>query len=269
MTDAECVTFLQWALPRMGLRWPGFRKVRRQVRRRLTRRLEALSLAGPTEYRAYLAETPAEWTHLDTLCRISISRFYRDRGVYDRLRDDVLPTLAEAARERGTLRCWSAGCASGEEPYTLCLIWERALRPRFPELELRVLASDADPHMLARARAARYPAGCLKDLPPGWREAFEPDGDEYVLGEAVRRPVELRPHDLREELPDETFDLILCRNLVFTYFASELQAKLLERLLARLRVGGVLGIGRKEALPAERADLVPWAPNCNLFRKVE
>jgi hypothetical protein len=91
MTDQECGQFLQWALPRLGMRWPGFRKVRRQVHKRLNRRLDELGLTQILEYCGYLKTHPDEWQILESFLRISISRFYRDRGVWDRLRDEVLP----------------------------------------------------------------------------------------------------------------------------------------------------------------------------------
>src|SRR5215831_124315 len=101
MRDADCVAFLRWALPQMGFEWRGFRRVRRQVCKRLGRRLAALGISQPQGYRAYLAEHPAEWQQLDGLCRISISRFYRDREVFDAVRDRLLPALAVRARQRG------------------------------------------------------------------------------------------------------------------------------------------------------------------------
>ena len=101
MTDCECVEFLQWALPQLGLRWPGFRKVRRQVHKRIVRRLSELSLTRLSEYRDYLVIHSNEWALLDKLSRISISRFYRDRDVFNHLRDEILPDLARTARCRG------------------------------------------------------------------------------------------------------------------------------------------------------------------------
>src|SRR5688572_10367475 len=93
MTDAECVDLLQWALPRLGLRWQGFRKVRRQVCRRLSRRIAELGLSEAGSYRAYLESNEQEWDALAALCRVTISRFWRDRAVFEALRDEVLPQL--------------------------------------------------------------------------------------------------------------------------------------------------------------------------------
>jgi hypothetical protein len=132
MTDADVVAFLQWALPTLRMRWPGFRKVRGQVRKRLARRLRELDLETLRDYEAHLEAHPEEWATLDGFCRITISRFYRDRGVFDTLRDRVLPDLGSIAEARraSVIRAWSAGCASGEEPYSLSLAWELGTRRR-------------------------------------------------------------------------------------------------------------------------------------------
>ena len=97
MRDEDCVAFLQWALPRLHMRWTGFRKVRAQVCKRLQRRLGQLGLGGLGDYRHHLAGHGEEWPILDGLLRITISRFYRDKGVFAFLADRVLPSLAEEA----------------------------------------------------------------------------------------------------------------------------------------------------------------------------
>ena len=109
---------------------------------------------------------------------VEVARFLRDRGIFQALRQDVLPVLAERARaESRALRCWSAGCASGEEPYSLVI----AARLGSPPLgvPLDVVAMDIDPQLIARARRGVFPAGALRELPEAWRaRAFEPAGDE-------------------------------------------------------------------------------------------
>jgi len=101
--DAACVEFLQWALPRLRMRWAGFRKVRRQVCRRVERRIRELDLHDVDAYRAYLELTPDEWLQLDALCHVTISRFYRDRGVFELLERSVLPELAADVEALGAL----------------------------------------------------------------------------------------------------------------------------------------------------------------------
>ncbi len=101
MTDSECTRFLQEALPRLHLRWAGFRKVRKLVCKRVARRLRELGLPDLAAYRAFLESHPGEWDVLDGFCRIPISRFYRDREVFASLEQDVLPALAQAAVAAG------------------------------------------------------------------------------------------------------------------------------------------------------------------------
>jgi len=270
MKDTACVEILQWALPRLGKRWPGFRKVRRQVCKRIDRRLAALDLTGVAAYRAYLETHPAEWVILDSMCRISISRFYRDRGVFDCLRAEAGPGLMRAASRRGEkeFHIWSVGCASGEEPYTLSLLWHLDWQALYPGMACRLLATDADPHLLDRARRGCYPGSSLKDLPPAWHQtAFEPVANNHCLREEFKTGVEFRQQDIRTDSPAESFHLILCRNLVFTYFDLESQHEALARLIQRLRPGGALITGKTEQLPPGASGLRPWFPKQGIYRK--
>jgi chemotaxis protein methyltransferase CheR len=263
------VALLRWALPRLGMRWNGFRKVRRQVCKRVDQRRAELHLPTTDAYRTYLSAHASEWAVLDALCRIPISRFFRDRAVFEQLRCTVLPILADACRARGasTLRAWSAGCASGEEPYSLKLLWEFELRARFPGLGLEIVATDAAPHMLARARRARYSASSLRDLPQDWIDrAFRPINGEHQLRPEFTTGIEFRCEDIREHCPPGQFDLVLCRNLAFTYFDDALQRDTLERLTNRLVAGGFLLIGIHESLPANGEALTTWDARTGLYR---
>ena len=274
MRDRDCVAFLQWALPRLGLRWDGFRRVRGQIRKRLARRLQELGLGDLDAYRCRLGADRDEWRRLDALCRVTISRFYRDRGVWDELARTWLPESARRASARGEreLRCWSAGCASGEEPFTLAIVWQLVVGPRLraPAPAIRILATDADEQLLERARRGRYGVSSLRDLPAALREqCFRPEGRRFVLDPTLRRSVELVRQDVRVELPDETFDLLLCRNLVFTYYVERLQRELLGRLLARLAPDGLLVVGIHESLPARPAELTAVDARHGLFLRGE
>jgi chemotaxis protein methyltransferase CheR len=272
MNDAECVAFLQWALPRMRLEWRGFRNVRRTVCGRVVRRIRALGLGDVAAYRAYLEASPPEWDELRALCSIPISRFYRDREVFESLQRAALPALADGAIQRraSTLECWSAGCASGEEPYTLSILWQLKLAPRYsPQLQLRVLATDIDPVLLDRAVAACYRSSALKELPLSWRaQAFEQRAGEWCLREQFRAGVRIARQDICATLPDQRFDLILCRNVVFTYFAPELQHQLAQQLLHRLYPGGALVLGLHESFPMDLAGIAPWPGARAIIRRV-
>jgi chemotaxis protein methyltransferase CheR len=251
MTDAECVAFLQWALPRLGLRWQGFRKVRRQVCRRVSRRIDELSLSGADAYRAHLERNAEEWDVLAPLCRATISRFWRDRAVFEALRDKVLPDLGPS------VSAWSAGCASGEEPYSLVLAAAEAC------VEMHVIATDVDPALLDRARRAWYRHSSLRDLPADLRARAFDDGR---LRPEYRERVEFLPGDVRDGAPGGPFDLVLCRNLVFTYFADELQREAGHELACSLRTGGALVVGAHEALPDGLDGFEPWSAARGVYR---
>jgi chemotaxis protein methyltransferase CheR len=268
--EAQFVEFLQWALPRLALRWPGFRKVRRQVIKRLGRRINALQLPDLDAYRRYLESHEAEWSVLDSCCRITISRFYRDRHVFDVLAQEGLPELVSGCRAQAErqLRCWSVGCGAGEEAYTLVLIWMLHAAPQAPPHSLSLIATDADVAQIARARKGCYPPSSLKELPPRWRElAFTREEERFCIKPEFRRRVQWAVQDLRKMTPAGVFELILCRNLVFTYFSMSLQRELLQRLEACLSPGGLLVIGAHETLPDGSPTWGNWRPGLPIYRK--
>ncbi|MBI4525429.1 MAG: chemotaxis protein CheR [Deltaproteobacteria bacterium] len=270
MTDSEGVEFLQWCLPRLHLRWRGFRKVRRRVYKRLNRRLQDLGLPSVEAYRVYLEDHPVEWAMLDRLCWINISRFYRDQGVFRHLQHEILPQLAQqiVARREREISCWSAGCAGGEEAYTLAIIWRYCLATQFPTLCLRIVATDIDFEAIQRAERGCYRASSVKDLPTEWRaEAFVTIADELCLKDEYRAPITFMVQDIRERAPEGPFQLVLCRNLVFTYFDEILQKKTLQRLTDGLTPGGVLIIGNLESLPDGPWGIQPWSKRPGVYRK--
>ena len=257
LSDRECAALLAWAAQRLGLADAGFARVRGQVRKRVSRRIGELRLPDAAAYRAFLERDASEWTVLDRLCRVTISRFWRDGPAFDALTEQVLPALVERARARDDLRLriWSLACASGEEPYSVALAWHLRLAPRCPGMSLDLVASDASPHLLERAARAEYPASIFRELPADLRAplAIPAVPSELVhIPAALRAGVTLRELDVRRACPPGPFDLILCRNLVFTYFDDALRARLLAGFHARTVPGGALMIGKRECLPDSR-----------------
>jgi chemotaxis protein methyltransferase CheR len=148
------------------------------------------------------------------------------------------------------------------------LQWRLQLAARFPGLAFCVLGTDIDARLIERARAACYGASSIEALPQDWRaQAFERRGRLRCLRDPFRRDVELAQQDLLAGLPEREFDLVLCRNVAFTYF-DEAGARLaLERLASRLRPGGALVIGLHEQLPPPAENFAPW-PGCRaVFRR--
>lgn len=252
MTDDACVRFLQECLPRIGLQWRGYRKVRGMVCKRVRRRMRELSLADYDDYRAYMGTTPAEWDRFAAFCRIPISRFYRDKEVFNVLGREVLPSLAGKARKResAAVSVWSVGCASGEEPYSVAILWDLDVAKDFPGMSLRVLATDVEPHMIDRAKRGCYRQGSIKDVPSSWvARAFSLEQNEYCVRGLARQAVTFETADFMRNPPHERFDLVLCRNVAFTYFAPAEQLEALQILTRHLRREGFLVVGAHEKLP--------------------
>ena len=263
MKSTDCVAFLQWALPHLSLSWRGFRKVRSQVCKRIRRRMQSLGLEDFAAYQGHLDRHPEEWAILDGFCRITISRFYRDRNVFRVLGEHILPDLAQqAAQERRCVTCWSAGCASGEEVYTLRILWDLTLAGTHADVALSLLGTDIDEAVLARASAGCYVRGSVKEMPSDWIDrCFESRDDLLCVKPAHRQDVSFLQQDIRRDIPEGPFDLVLCRNLVLTYFEPPLQMQVMRNLAVRLRCGGYLVIGAHESAPAGIAGFQPL-PDC-------
>ncbi len=206
------------------------------------------------------------------MCRITISRFYRDTAVLAHLGTEVLPVLAEHALARGEtgLRCWSAGCASGEEAYSLVLLWDRVAGKAYPQLDIHVTATDIDTVLLERARVACYPFSSVKALPAAWLQAaFSQKQGGYCLEQRLRSKVSFLCQDIRQGVPNKGFHLVLCRNMAFTYFDKWLQSTVLATIHASLRAGGVLVLGGHESLPDECSGFNQWLPQQPISRRTD
>ncbi len=270
MNDKDFIEFLQWALPEMRMRYTGFRKVRKQVRKRVQSRLLELSLKNLDAYRNYLKNNNNEWTFLDSICRITISRFFRDKFLFEDLYKSILPMLAQNAidNNKNIIRIWSAGCASGEEAYTLNLLWNYFLHSNYPSLKIEIIATDADDRMLKRAREAVYPGSSLKELPNELEyRCFEKKEDIYCLKDEFRESVTFLKQDIRNEMPRGPFNIIFCRNLVFTYFEISLQQEISKRIFDLLFPGGFLIAGSHEELPRGDITIKNWEGNSMVYQR--
>jgi chemotaxis protein methyltransferase CheR len=268
MKDSDCTVFLQWALPRLDLRWPGFCKVRRQVCKRIKRRMRDLGIEGFAGYRERLEADAEEWRLLDECCHITISRFFRDKGVFEALQSRVLPEIAKRAeRERRKARCWSAGCASGEEPYSVGVLWDLEIAMAFPSVDMAIVATDVDETALERAREGCYEPTSLREVPPVLvAQAFDFIGGWLCVRAQHRKQVGFLRQDLRSQAPPGPFDLALCRNVAFTYFTEPLQRLALGRIRDELLPGGYLVVGAHEHLPEEIGGFVPIADEPQILR---
>ena len=217
------------------------------LRRRLAVRMRAHGVHRYEDYAAILARRPDEYDLLVTALAINVTKFFRNPETYAVLREKVVvPLWAGGA----PVRVWSAGCASGEEPFSLSLLFHDVAGPRTASVKgrLRIDATDLDPGALDDLRRASYDRAAVEDLPRSLLERHFSAGPPFRLDPEVAACVHPRRHDLtREPPPDPPYDLILCRNVVI-YFDRALQERLFNAFADALRPGGFLLLGKVETL---------------------
>lgn len=238
------------------------------ARRRVARRARTCRCDGAA-YARRLRDDPAEAEALLAALTIHVSQFFRNPSTFDHLRRQVLPALIERAgrTRRGELRLWCAGCAGGEEPYSLAML-ARELAP--PGLSLSLLATDLSPVILERAREGLYAPTRLVQVPAELRERyFHAEGQDFRLDREIRRMVRFRRQDLLAAGEYPRADLILCRN-VLIYFSRPEQERIADRFSRALPPGGFLVIGRAENLfGAARERFHGEVPRERIYRRLE
>jgi len=184
----------------LRLSWPGYRKVRKGVKKRIARHMEQCGCRTMEDYIRLLEQEQGLRMRCEQLMAVSISRFFRDRALWVTLAEDILPRMI--VRHFDTLRVWCAGCACGEEVYSLKILWE-GLKHRFDHLPvLEIMATDISPAYVARAKAGVYTRSSLKEVPEGRALTLlpTPKGQEYLCRNPFaekRDPLETAASSLR------------------------------------------------------------------------
>jgi chemotaxis protein methyltransferase CheR len=221
---------------------------------RLSRRLRVLGLASFGEYREFLeGGDGSEIERFINSISTNHTKFFRESHHFAHFRTSLVQPFLKQDQKRGgrKLRVWSAGCSSGEEPYTIALVLRRDITDIAGQ-DVRILATDIDTDVLAKASRGEYPADALDNIPDPFCRYFQPtEGSEaatVTVAHDVRSLVTFRPLNLMEAWPIKgPFDAIFCRN-VMIYFDSPTKSKLIERFVRLLKPGGWLYIGHSESL---------------------
>jgi len=219
---------------------------------RLTRRLRALGLASFREYRRLLAADAQELVQLTNAITTNLTAFFRERHHFDYLCEEVLRPIAADPRAARRVRIWSAGCSSGEEPYSIAMTVIEALAD-LPRWDIRILATDLDSDVLARARAGIYPAGRMhgvdaERLARFFIERRDGTGASYQVLPELAALVTFKQLNLMHKLPMKgPLDAIFCRNTVI-YFDKDTQRDLFRRIAALQHPGDKLFLGHSESL---------------------
>ena len=238
------------------------------ILRRLQRRMVSIGTRQLADYAAYLAQHPEEGAHLVASFLINVTEFFRDPAFYAALRERVLPELIAYARKQGNvLRIWSAGCATGEEAYSVAILVAEALGDELSQFAVQIFATDLDEDALAFARRGIYPAAALASVPEDLRaRAFTLLDGSYEIAPRLRALVTFGQHDLGQRAPFPRIDLVLCRN-VLIYFTLELQRRALQLFAFALREGGYLALGKAETANPLAAYFAPTDERLKLYRR--
>lgn len=220
------------------------------IRRRIAIRIRATHCRTAEEYGDLLRQNPLESDLLLKVLTIHVSQFFRNPSAFDKMRTEIIPNLLNARETKGgeCLTFWSVGCASGEEPYSIALILKEFFPREAIKERIAILATDVDANILEVARSGIYGEERLVELPEAMRKRwFRREEGRYHLAPEIKEMVDFRKRDLfnRESFPES--DLILCRN-VLIYFEREQQEKILTGFADVLRTGGILILGKSEAL---------------------
>ncbi len=248
-TAAESEAFediLEYLRQTRGFDFTGYKRA--SLMRRVVRRMHDVSSPSFDTYLDYLQVHPEEFEALFNTILINVTAFFRDAEVWDYVDSHVLPAIIEEQAAKGPIRIWSAGCASGEEAYSVAILLAERLGLEGLRDRVKIYATDVDMEALGQARHASYPARLLENVsPPLVEKYFDAAGDRLALNRELRRAVIFGKLDLLQDAPISRVDFLLCRNTLM-YFNSEAQGRILARFAFSLNPNGFLLLGRAEML---------------------
>jgi chemotaxis protein methyltransferase CheR len=251
-----------------GLSWRGYRKVRRGVKRRIRRHMRDLGCYNIIAYLEELDKDKEARLQCERLFTVSISRFFRDRKLWEALREQILPQLVEKHERK--IRVWFAGCASGEEVYSLKILWAGLLSTTGNLPELEITATDINPAYIERGLIGAYPASSLKELPEELRSVhFVVKAAErlYFINTPLKQGIFWQVHNFLSAPPGYSFDVLFLRNNLLTYYQNDIKRSAFKKVIDSLSCDGILVIGSHEKLPLESSCLVPLPSLSYVFRK--
>jgi two-component system, chemotaxis family, CheB/CheR fusion protein len=221
---------------------------RSTLARRIDKRLATINVGSYTDYVDYLEVHPDEFGQLFNAILINVTTFFRDPETFEYLRNEVVPTLLQNREREEHLRVWSAGCASGEECYSIAILLAEVLGSEQFRQRVKIYATDIDEEELAMARAGSYSDRQMEDLPEDLRtKYFDRNGNRSVFKKDFRRNIIFGRHDLLDDAPISRVDLLMCRNTLM-YFNHDAQSRIVSRFRFALREGGYLVLGKAEML---------------------
>ncbi|BAU15527.1 chemotaxis protein CheR [Leptolyngbya sp. NIES-3755] len=265
-TTVEIEALLDYIKRSRGFDFTGYK--RPSLLRRVSRAMQNVSIEGYGDYLDYLEVHPEEFAQLFNTLLINVTCFFRDRAAWDFVRNEIVPRILAQKDDKEPIRVWTAGCASGQEAYTIAILLAEILGAKVFRNRVKIYATDVDDEALNQARQAIYSHQELTGLTPEQiEEFFEQSDDRYTFRKDLRQSVIFGRHDLIQDAPISRIDLLTCRNTLM-YFNAETQARILSRFHFSLRDGCFLFLGKAEMLLSHTSTFTPVQLKCRVFTKV-
>jgi two-component system CheB/CheR fusion protein len=222
----------------------GYKKT--TLERRFRKRMFELNQGSYADYAAYIRKHPEETNQLLNSILINVTEFFRDLPAWELLRHEILPALLKPLKPGHSFRVWNAGCASGEEAYSIAILLAEHFGPRISEYDIKIYATDIDEEELNTARRGEYSMEAGRRIRSEWQKKYFHGKDVFRVNREIRRLIIFGRSNLVQDAPISHVNLLICRN-VLIYFDSELQKQILTRLHYALEPGGVLFLGKSES----------------------
>ena len=244
--DPEFEALLQYLKRSRGFDFTGYK--RPSLMRLMKKRIQRIGVQNYNDYLDYLQVHPGELNELFDSLLLNVTTFFRDEAAWEVLAQEMIPQILNSKPSNEVIRVWSAGCASGEEAYTIAIVLAEALGTEAFKNRVKIYATDLDEDALTQGRQAVYSPKALENIPEELRQKyFETSGNNYVFRADLRRCVIFGRHDLVHDAPISRLDLLVCRNTLM-YFIADTQARILTRFHFALNDTGFLFVGKAEML---------------------
>ncbi|MUL37420.1 CheR family methyltransferase [Gloeocapsopsis dulcis] len=264
--NPEFEALLNYIKRNRGFDFTGYK--RSSLERRVQKRMQEIEVDGYNNYIDYLEVHPQEFVCLFNTILINVTSFFRDLSVWEYVAAEVIPQIISCKELPEPIRIWSAGCASGQEAYTLAIILAEAIGVEQFRSRVKIYATDVDEEALNQGRYATYNEREVTDLSAELLERyFERYENLYIFRKDLRRSVIFGRHDLVQDAPISRIDLLICRNALM-YFNAEAQAKILSRFHFALNDSGYLLLGKAEMLLSHSMSFSAVDLKCRVFTKV-
>jgi two-component system CheB/CheR fusion protein len=264
--EAVLDRFLRQVRDQTGIDFTSYK--RPTITRRLQRRMAAVGVSTLPDYVRYVARNPTEYDRLASGFLIKVTEFFRDPDLFEYLRNEIVPRIIRGAADHDReIRVWSAGCATGEEAYSLAILFAEALSDSLGRYNVRVFATDLDTEAVNFARRGIYSRSAVANLTPDLLERyFQRVGNDYEIRKNIRTLTVFGQHDLAQRAPFPRIDLAVTRN-VLIYFTPELQKRALQLFAFSLREGGTLVLGKAESVSQLPDYFTPEEPRLKVYRR--